>query len=140
MMTILEALAIIEVAVLECKKRNINTSEVWHALDLLEPCIRPEWVMSQFRFNTLDGFASNETDGEAQEQALRATFPGIRDSVRELLGKRMDALKSIIRMPPYYTRALLMDSALTDGKTITVNWSSYPNRTLGTRGSVYPFL
>ena len=38
------------------------------------------------------GFASNEADGEAQEQALRATFPGIRDSVRELLGKRMDAL------------------------------------------------
>jgi len=58
MMTILEALAIIEVAVLECKKRNINTSEVRHALALLEPCIRPEWVMSQFRFNTLDGFAS----------------------------------------------------------------------------------
>ena len=91
-MTIIEALAIIEAAVLECKKRNINTSEVRDALNLLEPCIRPEWVMSQLRFNTLDGFASNEADGEAQEQALRATFPGIRDSVRELLGKRMDAL------------------------------------------------
>ena len=91
-MTIIEALAIIEAAVLECKKRNINTSEVLHALNLLEPCIRPEWVMSQFHFNTLDGFASNEADGEAQEQAIRATFPGIRDSVRELLGKRMDAL------------------------------------------------
>ena len=92
MMTILEALAIIEAAVSECKKRNINTSEVRHALDLLEPCIRPEWVMSQFRFNTLDGFASNEADGEAQEQALRATFPGIRNSVKELIGKQMDAL------------------------------------------------
>jgi hypothetical protein len=92
-MTVLEALAILEAAVLECKKRNINTPEVRKALDLLAPCIPPEWVMSQFRFNTLPGgFASNEADGDAQQQALRATFPGIRDSVRELLGKRMDAL------------------------------------------------
>jgi hypothetical protein len=29
---------------------------------------------------------------EGQQQVLRATFPGIRDCVRELLGKRMDKL------------------------------------------------
>jgi hypothetical protein len=29
---------------------------------------------------------------EGQQQVLRATFPGIRESVRELLGKRMDKL------------------------------------------------
>jgi hypothetical protein len=29
---------------------------------------------------------------EGQQQVLRATFPGIRESVRELLGKRMDHL------------------------------------------------
>jgi hypothetical protein len=36
-MTALEALAILEAAVLECKKRDINTPEVGNALDLLEP-------------------------------------------------------------------------------------------------------
>ena len=30
--------------------------------------------------------------GRDQQQVLRATFPGIRDSVKELLGKHMDAL------------------------------------------------
>jgi hypothetical protein len=29
---------------------------------------------------------------EGQQQVLRATFPGIRSSVKELLGKQMDAL------------------------------------------------
>ena len=37
--------------------------------------------------------ASNHVDRrEGQQQVLRATFPGIRDSVRELLGVRADAL------------------------------------------------
>ena len=36
-MTVLEALAILEAAVLECKKRDINTPEVREVLDLLEP-------------------------------------------------------------------------------------------------------
>jgi hypothetical protein len=40
-MTALEALAILESAVLECKKRDINT-EVREALDLLEPHVRPQ--------------------------------------------------------------------------------------------------
>jgi hypothetical protein len=35
--TILEALAILEAAVLECKKRDINTPDVKTALDFLEP-------------------------------------------------------------------------------------------------------
>ena len=91
-MTVLEALSILEAAVLECKKKNINTPEVRKALDLLEPCIYPKWVMLQFRLNVLDGNAGNGADGEAQQQALRETFPAIRDSVRELLRKRMDAL------------------------------------------------
>jgi hypothetical protein len=29
---------------------------------------------------------------EGQQQVFRATFPGIRDSVRELLGQKMDRL------------------------------------------------
>jgi hypothetical protein len=34
--TVLEALAILEAAVLECKKRDINTSEVKDALNFVE--------------------------------------------------------------------------------------------------------
>jgi hypothetical protein len=36
--------------------------------------------------------SNNDFDRESQQQVLRATFPGIRDAVRELLGVRMDAL------------------------------------------------
>jgi hypothetical protein len=60
---------------------------VREALDFLEPHIRPEWLISQFRYH-LD----REVDQEGQQQVLRATFPGIRDGVRELLGVRTDAL------------------------------------------------
>jgi hypothetical protein len=45
-MTVLQALAILEAAVLECKKRSIDTPEVREALDLLEPYIQPEWFDS----------------------------------------------------------------------------------------------
>src|SRR5512132_1148787 len=84
-----EALAILESATVECKKRDIDTPEVMEALDLLEPHIRPEWLIPQFRYH-LD--PSVEMDQEGQQQVLRATFPGIRNSVKELIGKQMDAL------------------------------------------------
>ena len=85
-----EALAILESATVECcKKRDINTPEVRAALDLLEPHIRPEWLIPQFRYH-LD--PSVEVDKEGQQQVLRATFPGIRKSVKDLLEKQMDAL------------------------------------------------
>ena len=41
-MTVLEALAILEAAVLECKRRDIDTPEIREAVDFLEPHIRPE--------------------------------------------------------------------------------------------------
>ena len=88
-MTILEALAILEAAVLECKKRDINTPEVREALDLLEPHNRPEWLVPQFRY-CLQRYIIYRW--EAQQRILRATFPGIRESVKDLLGKQMDAL------------------------------------------------
>jgi hypothetical protein len=91
-MTVLQALAILEAATLECKKRNVNTPEVRTALDLLEPHIKPAWLVSQFRSHALEDRTNNHVDREGQQQVLRATFPGIRDSVRELLGVRMDAL------------------------------------------------
>jgi hypothetical protein len=48
-MTVLEALAILEAGVLECKKRDITTPEVKTALDLLEWYIWPKWLIPQFR-------------------------------------------------------------------------------------------
>ena len=90
-MTVSEALAILESATLECQKRDINTPEVMEALNLLEPHIQPPWLIPQFRYH-LDRDPSVEVYKEIQRQALRATFPGIRDSVKELLGVRMDAL------------------------------------------------
>jgi hypothetical protein len=92
-MTVLEAHAILEAAVLECKKRDVDTPEVKDALNLLEPYIRPEWLIPQFRSNlerTSD--VHIEVAKEGQQQVFRATFPRIRDSVRVLLEVRMDAL------------------------------------------------
>jgi hypothetical protein len=50
-MTILDALAILEAAILECKQKDIYTPEVRHALDFLQPRIRPEWLIPQFRYH-----------------------------------------------------------------------------------------
>jgi hypothetical protein len=77
--------------VLECKKRSIDTPEVREALDLVEPYIQPEWLIPQFR-HKIGGEREKDYQREAEQQVLRATFPGIRDSVRELLGVRADAL------------------------------------------------
>jgi hypothetical protein len=91
-MTVLEALAILESAVLECKKRSIDTSEVREALDLLDLYIRPEWLIPQFRLHVHRHGSPVAWEKEGQQQVLRATFPGIRDSVKELIGKQTDAL------------------------------------------------
>ena len=44
-------LGVLESAVLECKKREVNTPELTAALDLLEPHIQPAWLIPQFRRN-----------------------------------------------------------------------------------------
>ena len=62
------------------------------ALKLLEPHIQPEWLIRQFRSHVLNRRNVNDVDREGQQQVLRATFPGIRGSVKELLGKHMDSL------------------------------------------------
>jgi hypothetical protein len=61
------------------KKTDIDKPEAREALDLLEPHMQPEWLIPQFR-------------SHLQPQVLRAAFLGIRDSVKELIGKQMDAL------------------------------------------------
>ena len=90
-MTIFQALGILEAATLECKKNDINTPEVREALDLLEHLVRPKWLIPQFR-NNLECNGRREVDLEDQQQVLRATFPGIRDCIRDLLGKHLGAL------------------------------------------------
>src|SRR5262245_20409233 len=91
-MTILEALAILEAATLECKKREVDTPELRAALDFLEPHVQPAWLIPQVRHN-LDGEHEGEyAMREGQQQVFRVTFSGIRNSVRALLGRQADAL------------------------------------------------
>ena len=90
-MTVLKALAILEAAVLECKQRNVDTPEVREALDFLEPHIRPTWLVPQYR-HALDGHGDQGYEREGQQQVLRPSFEGIRDSVRDALGMRLDKL------------------------------------------------
>src|SRR5262249_57310510 len=94
-MPVLKPLAIHEPATWECKKREADTPELRAALDLLEPHIQPAWLIPQFRHN-LDGEQEHEYAArEGQQQVFRATFPGIRDSLRALIqGEWMPSLGS----------------------------------------------
>jgi hypothetical protein len=91
-MTVLEALATLESATLECKQRDIDTPEVREALTFLEPHIQPEWLISQFRYHVQRYGQQHWWELEAQQQVLCAIFPRIRESVKEHIGKQMDAL------------------------------------------------
>ena len=91
-MTVLEALATLESATLECKQRDIDTPEVRETLTFLEPHIQPEWLISQFRYHVQRYGQQHWWELEAQQQVLCAIFPRIRESVKELIGKQMDAL------------------------------------------------
>jgi hypothetical protein len=77
---------------LECKKREIDTPEIREALDFLEPHIYPKWLIAQYRDHVLGHDRTSGVALEGQQPALRATFPGIRESVRVLLEVRMDRL------------------------------------------------
>jgi hypothetical protein len=89
-MNIFEALNILESAVLDCEKRNVNT-EATEALNLLAPYVRPRLVLARFRHHIASD-NDNAHKKEDQQQALRVTFSAIRNSVRELIGTEMDAL------------------------------------------------
>ena len=86
-MTVLDALAILEAATLECKQKDIYTPEVREALDFLQSHIRLEWLIPQFRYHAQLN-EKNQVDKEAQQQALRAIFPVIRELAKHLLGKQ----------------------------------------------------
>lgn len=94
-MTVLDALAILEAATLESEKRDINTPQVREALDFLEPRIRPKWLIPQFRYHARLNVKDQvyvDLVKKAQQQALLAIFPVIHESVKDLLGKQIDAL------------------------------------------------
>jgi hypothetical protein len=74
------------------EERDVDTPEMREALDFLEPHIRPQWLIPQYRDHVLGHDRTTEVALEGQQQVLRATFSGIRDSVRELVGRKMDAL------------------------------------------------
>ena len=90
-MTVLDALAILEAATLECKQRDIYMAEVREALHFLQAHIGPEWLIPYFRYHAQLN-ETNHVDKEARQQAVRAIFPVMRQSVKDLLGKQMDAL------------------------------------------------
>ena len=74
-MTVLEALAILEAAVLECKKRNINTPEIGEALDLLERYVWPKWLIPQFRDHALEDRSGNECRAGGSTTGASRNFP-----------------------------------------------------------------
>ena len=67
---------------------GINTLEVRDALNFLEPRTRPPSLVMQFRAYLDHGI---EIDKKRQQQALRAIFPEIRSSVKDLVLKQMEA-------------------------------------------------
>src|SRR5678815_5707480 len=88
-MTVLDALSILEAAILECKQRDIYKPELNEALNFLQPRIRPEWLIPQFRYHAqLNKKNELDLDIEAQQHALRRIFPRIRESVKDPLGKK----------------------------------------------------
>ena len=88
-MTVLDALSILEAAILECKQRDISKPELNEALNFLQPLVRPEWLIPQFRYHAqLNDKNEVDVDKEAQQQALRRIFPRIRESVKDPLGKK----------------------------------------------------
>jgi hypothetical protein len=91
-MGILEALAVHEAAVLECKKRSINTADVKWALELLEPYVRPDWIIPQFRYHALEHNGDSYVEREGQQQVWRANAARQRWRGVYLLEVRVDRL------------------------------------------------
>ena len=86
-MTVPIALAILQAAIVECKQRDIYTPELKAALDFLQPRIRPEWLIPQFRYHAqVNDKNEVDLDKEVQHLVLRTIFLLIRESVKGLIG------------------------------------------------------
>ncbi len=87
-MRILEALKILEDAVLDSLERPADTPQVREALDSLEPFVSPKYAVRKFR----DGlFVPNRRPYylESQQHNLNHWFGQIHRSVRALLARRV---------------------------------------------------
>jgi hypothetical protein len=89
---VLEALKILEEAVLDSKKRDIDTPEVRIALDLLDPFCSPKWQVDGFRKSLRPTAGRSGASHEGQQQVLRVYFGGIYRSVRALLQRHIRKL------------------------------------------------
>jgi hypothetical protein len=88
-MTVPIALAILQAAIVECKQRDIYTPELKAALDFLQPRMRPEWLIPQFRYHAqVNDKNEVDLDKEVQHQVLRTIFLLIRESVKGLIGEQ----------------------------------------------------
>ena len=88
-MTVSIALAILQAAIVECKQRDIYTPELEAALDFLQPRIRVNWLIPQFRYHAqLNDKNEVDVDKEVQQQVLRTILLLIRESVKELIGEQ----------------------------------------------------
>ena len=74
------------------QEKDVDTPEVKAALDFLEPYVRPQWLIPQYRDHVLDHARTNEVDLEGQQQVLRATFPASATEFENFSGVRADAL------------------------------------------------
>jgi hypothetical protein len=86
-MTVLEVLAILEAGVLDCKHRQHRHTGHERRVDLLGAAHPASVAIPQYRDHALDHDQREGRALEGQQQVLRATFPIIRESVRELLGQ-----------------------------------------------------
>lgn len=90
-MRLLRALQTLETATLECRQRSIDTAEVRGALDAVEPYIKFNWYVRNFRLYVCRGSKELSRQQELQ-QRLTLNFRGIHSSIRALLQNRIDKL------------------------------------------------
>jgi hypothetical protein len=117
---VVEALRILEAAVVDCKTCGIDTSEVREALDVLEPYCWPEWRIAGFR-DHLSPLANNGPTGNDQQQTLIRYFVGIYQCVRSMLSIEVERLNYRLR----HTADLAMKA---EADRLTKQFAALPQR------------
>ena len=119
-MQVVEALRILEAAVVDCKMRCIDTSDVRKALDVLEPYCWPEWRIAGFR----DHLISHEKNGsgQTQQQILAGYFCGIYSCVRNMLALELERLNYRLRQTPNAPVRADADLLTTELATLPDSW------------------
>ena len=100
-MTILQALAILEAGVLECKRRNIDTPEMRLALTCLKPHIQPAWLIPQCAEHAL---------AMTKERALRLRKYGTAVGILCKLIRQLASALHIKGKMPYKRKVVTADS------------------------------